>query len=34
MDFKEITEQSKQAVTEILEKANLAPGSIFVVGCS
>ena len=34
MDFKEITDQSRQAVTEILEKANLAPGSIFVVGCS
>ena len=34
MDFKEITDQSRQAVTEILEKANLAPGAIFVVGCS
>jgi uncharacterized protein (TIGR01440 family) len=34
MDFKEITDQSRQAVTEILEKANLTPGSIFVVGCS
>ena len=34
MDFKEITEQSRQAVTEILEKAGLTPGSIFVVGCS
>jgi len=34
MDFTEITEQSRQAVTELLEKAQLRPGSIFVVGCS
>ena len=34
MDFKEITSQSKQAVTEILAGARLTPGSIFVVGCS
>ena len=34
MDFSEITVQSKQAVTEILEAAGLKEGSIFVVGCS
>ncbi len=34
MDFKEITSQSKQAVTEILAGARLKPGNIFVVGCS
>ena len=34
MDFSEITAQSKQAVTEILEAAGLKKGSIFVVGCS
>lgn len=34
MDFSEITAQSKQAVTEILEASGLKKGSIFVVGCS
>ena len=34
MDFKSITEQSRQAVTEILEGARLKEGSIFVIGCS
>ena len=34
MDFSEITSQSKQAVTEILEGARLTKGSLFVVGCS
>ena len=34
MDFSEITSQSKQAVTEILEGARLTKGSPFVVGCS
>ena len=34
MDCKEITNQSKQAVTEILEKARLKKGDIFVIGCS
>ena len=34
MDFNEITAQSKQAVTEILEKARLKKGDIFVIGCS
>ena len=34
MDLKEITAQSKQAVTEILEGARLNPGDIFVIGCS
>lgn len=32
--YEEITSQAKQAVLEILEKANLKEGSIFVVGCS
>ena len=32
--YEEITAQAKQAVTEILEKANLKQGSIFIVGCS
>ena len=32
--YEEITSQAKQAVLEILEKANLNEGSIFVVGCS
>ena len=32
--YEEITAQAKQAVLEILEKANLKEGSIFVVGCS
>lgn len=34
MDSKEITNQSRQAVTEILEKARLKKGDIFVIGCS
>ena len=34
MDFNEITAQSTQAVTEILEKARLKKGDIFVIGCS
>lgn len=34
MDFKNITEQSKRAVTEILEAARVEKGSIFVIGCS
>ncbi len=34
MDMKEITAQARQAVEEILERANLKEGSIFVIGCS
>ena len=34
MDLKEITLQSKLAVSEILRSANLKPGDIFVIGCS
>ncbi len=34
MDFNEITEQSRQAVTEILSQAKLEKGDIFVIGCS
>lgn len=34
MDFEKITEQSRQAVSEIIEKAHLEPGSLFVIGCS
>ncbi|MCR5404140.1 MAG: TIGR01440 family protein [Butyrivibrio sp.] len=34
MDFKLITEQSKKAVSEILEAAGVEKGSIFVIGCS
>ena len=34
MDFEKITEQSRQAVSEIIEKAHLKPGSLFVIGCS
>ncbi len=34
MDFTEITRQSRQAVQEILEKARLKKGDIFVIGCS
>ncbi len=30
----EITEQSRRAVTELLDVAKLSPGNIFVVGCS
>ena len=32
--YEEITGQAKQAVTELLERARLEPGEIFVVGCS
>ncbi|MBP3539264.1 MAG: DUF436 family protein, partial [Oscillospiraceae bacterium] len=32
--FEELTNQAKQAVTEILDAAKLRPGDIFVVGCS
>lgn len=32
--FEELTNQASQAVTEILDAANLKPGDIFVVGCS
>ncbi|MCR5556641.1 MAG: TIGR01440 family protein [Butyrivibrio sp.] len=34
MDFKEIEQQSKTAVLEILKEARLTRGSIFVIGCS
>ena len=34
MDLTKITEQSRQAVLEILEAADLKEGSIFVIGCS
>ncbi len=34
MDFNEITAQSRQAVTEILQQAMLKEGDIFVIGCS
>ena len=34
MDFTSITNESRQAVLEILEAANLKEGSIFVIGCS
>ena len=34
MDLKDITLQSRQAVSEILEGARLNPGDIFVIGCS
>ena len=34
MDLKEITASARQAVTELLNAAHLAPGSILVVGCS
>ncbi len=34
MDFEEITRQSRQAVTEILDGAGVREGSIFVIGCS
>ena len=32
--YEEITEQARTALEEILEKANLKSGDIFVVGCS
>ena len=34
MDLKDITNSARQAVTELLDAARLAPGSILVVGCS
>ena len=34
MNYSEIRAQASQAVTEILEKARLTEGSIFVIGCS
>ena len=34
MDFEEITEQSRQAATEIIEAAGLKNGMLFVIGCS
>ena len=34
MDLHEITLSARQAVTELLKEAHLAPGSVFVVGCS
>ena len=34
MDFTQITNESKQAATEILQAAGLKKGSIFVIGCS
>ena len=32
--YDEITVQAKTVVTELLEQANLRPGSLFVIGCS
>ena len=32
--YEEITRQAKTVITELLEQANLRPGSLFVVGCS
>ena len=32
--YNEITEQAKTVVTEVLEQANLRPGTLFVIGCS
>ncbi len=34
MNLKIITEQSRQAVIEILEKSGIGEGEIFVIGCS
>lgn len=34
MDMKMIAEQSRTAVQEILDQANLKEGSLFVIGCS
>ncbi|MDX9871699.1 MAG: TIGR01440 family protein [Clostridia bacterium] len=34
MDYAKITADVKQAVEELVEKANLQPGQILVVGCS
>lgn len=32
--YEEITNQARQAVTELLEQAQLKPGSLLVIGCS
>ena len=32
--YEEITQQAGTVVTELLEQANLRPGSLFVIGCS
>lgn len=32
--YEEITKQAKTVVLELLEQANLKPGSLFVIGCS
>ena len=32
--YEEITNQARTVVTELLEQANLKPGSLLVVGCS
>ena len=34
MDLNEITHSARQAVTELLDTAHLAPGSVLVIGCS
>ena len=34
MKYNEITKQANTIVTELLEQADLKPGSLFVVGCS
>ena len=34
MNFNEITEQSRQAVSEIINAAGLSEGSLFIIGCS
>ena len=34
MELKEITDSARQAVTELLDIAHLAPGSVLVIGCS
>ena len=34
MMYEEITKQANTIVSELLEQANLKPGSLFVVGCS
>ena len=32
--YEEITRQAQTVVTELLEQANLKPGSLLVIGCS
>ena len=32
--YEEITRQAQTVVSELLEQANLKPGSLFVIGCS